>query len=674
MCIHVANPLRQAHFAMAEAWEPPPDVDYLEWAKNNISFSDRESEIKGPYNEDLFPLASEILRALSPDDPCRIVTFAKSAQLGGTVLANIFTLGSLDMDPGDFLYVHPTDDNARRWSKMKLAPMLKGTTAVAKLFPTKSRDGSDSVLYKERIDGRGALQISGANSPASLSQVTMKRQVQDDLAKWENNTAGDPETQADSRSKAHQFAKLFKISTPLIKPGCRITKSFEAGSQEVPELPCPHCDHYQVLTWDNMLANLDEAKPEKACFSCVSCGGRIEEHHRKAMLKRHRFVVGNPKMLRYHRSFWWWAAYSVLETWENIARAWIAAKGNPAKEQTFMNDMAGLAYEAAGEAVPWETLKARAEQSHYRRGTIPAGGLLVTIGVDCQKDYVQWQVVAWGRELRRFVVERGVFPGHISEPGCQAALDDLLKSTWPNAVGRRLGPDLLAIDGNAFTEDVWEWAKRHPAHRVIMVRGRGEETAPLIARVKKERNQRTGKVLKYSRRFFNFAASVLKMGLYRLLAKTDPMERGFIAFPTGLEDDYFQQLTAERRKATKNRSGFEVWSWIKDPTQANEDLDTMNQAETAAIKLGVRAFTDAHWDRYEAEREAPLQGQQLDLEDLMGAPATVASVETPSLSEDLAANAVRDDDTNDDPPPRRPEPPKPAPRRTFADLGRRNRR
>jgi hypothetical protein len=67
-------------------------------------------------------------------------------------------------------------------------------------------------------------------------------------------------------------------------------------------------------------------------------------------------------------------------------------------------------------------------------------------------------------------------------------------------------------------------------------------------------------------------------------------------------------------------------------------------------------------------------GRQLDLEDLMGVPASVASITTPSLAEDLAANAVRDDDTNDEPPPRQPDPPKPAPRRSFADLGRRNRR
>lgn len=675
MCIHVANPLRLAHFAMAEAWEPPPEVDYLKWAINNIVFSERESPAKGPYNPERFPLNSEILKALGPDDPCRIVTFAKSAQLGGTVLANIFTLGSMDMDPGDFLYVHPTDENARRWSKMKLTPMLKGSTAIARLFPTKSRDGGDSVLYKERIDGRGAIQISGANSAPSLSQVTMKRQVQDDLAKWEKNAAGDPETQADSRSKAHIFAKIFKISTPLIMPGCRITKSYRAGSQEVPELPCPHCEHYQVLRWDNMLANLNEAEPENACFSCEACGGIIEEHHRDWMLTRHRFVAGNPAAKRYHRSFWWWSAYSVLQSWEQIAREWIAAKGDPTKERVFMNDTCGLAYEAAGETVPWEVLRDRAEKSHYRRGQIPAGGLLVTIGVDCQKDYVQWQVVSWGRELRRWVVERGVFPGHISEPSCQVLLDGLLTQAWPNAVGRRLPADMLAIDGNAWTEDVWGWVRKHSKSRVIMVRGVGAETAPLFVPVRKERNVRTGKVLKYRTRFFNFASSVLKMALYRLLSKTDPLERGYIGFPTGLEDDYFEQLTSERRVNVKSKTGFDVWKWVKDAAQANEDLDTMNQAETAAIKLGIRAFTDAHWDRYEAERETPEKGRQLDLEDLMGAPATVAAVSSPTVADELAANAVRDDGPDEDPPPKPPPATAPAARPSLRDLGRRlNRR
>ena len=127
------------------------------------------------------------------------------------------------------------------------------------------------MLFKERADGLASLLITGANSPASLSQITVNFQIQDDLTKW-NECAGDPETQADNRARAIEFAKVLKTSTPLVLPGCRITKDFEAGSQEMPFVPCPHCSHMQVLEWDNMLAELDPEHPEDACFTCIACG------------------------------------------------------------------------------------------------------------------------------------------------------------------------------------------------------------------------------------------------------------------------------------------------------------------------------------------------------------------------------------------------------------------
>jgi phage terminase large subunit GpA-like protein len=641
MDFHVGSVERLVALAMAAALKPPPQDDYIAWAVNNISFSKRESEFEGPYNRALFSYFDEPLRAFSMSDPCRIVTLMKSAQLGGTVLANIFTLGSLDMDPGDFLYTHPTEENARRWSRMKLSPMLRSTTALARAFPQKSRDGADSVTYKERADGRGSILISGANSPAGLSMVSMRRQVQDDLAKWDMNTAGDPETQADSRSQGFEFAKIVKISTPMVVPGCRITKSYEAGSQEVPEVPCPHCDHFQVLEWDNMLAQLKEAEPEKAHFTCVACGCEIHEHHRPELLRRLRWTARNPAMMRVHRSFWIWSAYSVLQSWERIARSWFKARGDAAAEQTFMNDTVGLPFRAIGEAVAWETLRDRASESHYPVGRIPAGYQIVTAGVDCQGNRVEVQVKAYGRDGRSCVVDYRVIPGHISEPKCQEALDALMVQTWPNAHGRRLGVDMLGIDGNAWTEDVWAWVKRWPSAKVIMVRGANSDHAPLLERVKRERGSQ-GQLLKYSRRFYNFGSSVMKLALYRNLQKTDPLERGFIELPRGLDDEFFRQLTAERRQAKKRKDGFTVYRWMKDPAVANEALDTHLQADAAAIRFGVRSMLDAQWDQYELERDRPVQGGQLDLEDFMTGPPPVAAPQP--IIDPADANPVRTED------------------------------
>jgi phage terminase large subunit GpA-like protein len=635
--IHVANPERLALGAVATVLDPPPPVDYLSWAERNVVFSSRESPVHGPYNRVLFPYFDEILRALGPDDPCRVISLMTSAQIGKTTLSNIFVGGSMDMDPADVLCVHPTEPNAERWSKMKWMPMVMGTSVLSRIFPTSPKDIGNSVLYKERRDGRGAIQISGANSPASLSQVTMKRQVQDDLAKWENNSAGDPESQADSRSRAHAFAKIFKISTPLIMPGCRITANFEAGSQEKPYVPCPQCEAMQVLTWENMLANLDEQHPENAHFTCVECGFPIEEQHRTQLLEGLEWRAAYPERKREHRSFWIWSAYArALQSFELIAREWIAKKGDPASEQVFLNDTAGEAYRVTGETVPWEQLRDRAAESAYAKGDIPAGALLQTIGVDCQVDRVEWQRVGWGSEHRRWICDYGVFNGHIQDKACQDALDDLLKTTWVNSAGRLAGVDLMAIDGNAWTEDVWEFARRHAPSRVMMVRGVGSDTAPLLARVKKEINQRTGQIRKWSRRFYNFGTSVLKMGLYRNLAKLDPLERGYVGLPRGLDDEFFRQLTAERRQGVQKK-GFTVYQWVKDPKQANEGLDTHLQAEAAAIKLGVRSLTEESWARLAAERETPPPKEQgqLDFEDLLETMSQVKAPLPPHLANQI---------------------------------------
>lgn len=636
MIMTVANAERIAADVLAEVLAPPPKVDYLQWAVDNVEFTRRESNFVGKYNRDLFGYFDEVLRALGPDDPCRIVTLMGSAQIGKTVVGNVFCGGTMDMDPCDFMFIHPTEENASRWSKMKLMPFIKGTPSLKSIFPLQSREGGNSVLYKERGDGRGAILISGSTSEAATSMVSIEKQVQDDLSKWDGD-----EGQADSRSSSREFAKILKSSTPLVHPGCKITRNYEAGSQERFFVPCPHCGAMQTLEWENMLAGLDRDQPEAAHFTCVECGCEINEHHRAGMRRGGDWRAENPKAKRFHRSFSIWSAYSDLQSWERIARAWIAAEGDPKAERTFYNDVVGRAYRTLGDAPPWEALRDRAIQSERARGTVPARHVLLTCGVDCQKDRVEYQVVAWARDHRSAVVEYGIIPGHISSLECQAMLNGLMLQTYVNTYGRRLNIDLTAIDGNAWTEDVWEWAKRHPSSKVIMVRGVGSEAAPLLVQVKRETN-RQGKKLPYHKRFFNFATSVLKMALYRNLVKTDPVERGFVDLPKGLEDEYFRMLTAESRKrVTNKKTGFDEYKWVKDPLQANEGLDTYLQAQAAFMRIAgpTRVLPDAVWDRFEAERDRAPEPVQGDIEDLFNHQPAPAPTSAPVPSAPTSTKA-----------------------------------
>jgi phage terminase large subunit GpA-like protein len=303
----------------------------------------------------------------------------------------------------------------------------------------------------------------------------------------------------------------------------------------------------------------------------------------------------------------------------------------------------GRAYAAAGEAPPSDELQKRAEAGERKPGVVPPGGLLLTMGLDCQDDRVEWQLVAFGRDLRRWVVQYGVVPGSITDRETHAALDELVRGSWADFQGGRRPVDMLAIDGNAWTDEVYDWARRHPVARVIMVRGAQRDNDPPLAKVRRERG-RDGKPKRYVGRFFNVGVSGLKLALYANLKKADPLARGHVDLPAGLDSAYFAGLTAERRVQVTRRDGFRVWRWVKSAGQPNEPLDTMLYAEAAALRLGWRTLSDSQWDRLEAEREAPVSAPQLDLEDpassgpAAAVPLEAIDAELPDAEDDEAAD------------------------------------
>lgn len=167
-----------------------------------------------------------------------------------------------------------------------------------------------------------------------------------------------------------------------------------------------------------------------------------------------------------------------MQSWSRIAQEWLKAKGDAGAEQTFATDVVGIAYKAQSETTPWEQLRDRATSSHYVRGTIPPGALLFMLGVDVQGDRVEWQLVGFGKEYKRYVIDYGIIDRHISDMNCQRNLTLLMQRRWTNKYGSSFGVDFAAIDGNAWTEDVWSSARQHPSNKLIMVRGRGDDAAP----------------------------------------------------------------------------------------------------------------------------------------------------------------------------------------------------
>jgi phage terminase large subunit GpA-like protein len=333
-------------------------------------------------------------------------------------------------------------------------------------------------------------------------------------------------------------------------------------------------------------------------------------------------------------------AYSPFERWETLAAEYLALQaGGPERredgsgaEQTFFNDWLGLAYEADNKAVDWEVLRDRAEDTGFARGVIPAEALVLVIGADVQGDRVEWTLVGYGRNRYRAVIDCGVIDnragshlpeefkehsGHISETQVRDALDRLLARQFPDVAGRKRTCDFLAIDGNAYTDDVYGWVRRHPKSKVIMVRGGNSDAAPAIAQAHEYDKKGRRKKQKWTSRFYTFNASAFKLRLYRDFKKPDAAQAGYIHFARGLGDEFFRQATAEARVPEKSRTGHTRYVWRLADGRRNEVMDMLNQSLAGAYRLGLPYWGDDEWDAVADRIEKTPVPEQHDIEELL---------------------------------------------------------
>lgn len=622
--------------AAAQAMLPPPPADITSWCEANIVF-DARSPFPGPFRISRFPFLREIHEVLSPEHPCREVTVMGSAQWGKTESVLLPTLAVWHITTAlNSLVVQPTTATAREFARNKWNTFRRNVPAVRQIFGAGAVN-YDTLLDQETLDQTGSLKITSAGSPDDLAQTSRRLVAMDDLAKFEMNEKGDPEAMAESRAAAFDDAKILRLSTPQVAGTCRITKAWKRSDQRHFHVPCLHCGHFAPLTWENLRANIDPERLHAAHFTCQSCGAVISHAEKEEMVGRGKWVAHNPR--GDHPGFYLWRAYAPQRDWASIAidyarvMGWSTLGAAEAKEpalqatieaeteQTFWNDVLGLPYEQASKGPDWTALRDRAEafEEALPRRVVPANGVILTAGADCQDDRIEVHIVAHGANLRRWVVDYIIIPHPITEEAGCAALDALLKTSFRTSRGLPLTLDMLAIDVNAYTDAVWAWAKRHPWTRVILVRGSPSQTGPLMMPMRFER-KKDGAAKRAQKRAFNLNVSQMKADFYGWLDKTDPLSRGYCAFAKDLGDEYYRQVTSEVRVLKRSRAGTVTSQWeLVEPGRRNEALDTVNYAAAAAMRKGWASMTEEDWHRLELERAAEPavagDGAQADLFD-----------------------------------------------------------
>lgn len=604
-------------------WAPPPRLSLSEWADEHAVLSAENAAEPGRWRT--IPYQRGILDAMS-DPEIEQVWIMKSARVGYTKCCCHAIAYHIHYDPCPIMVVQPTVEDAEGFSKEEIAPMLRDTPALRDIVPeSKAKDGQNTILQK--LFPGGSLTLVGANSPRGFRRVSRRVVIFDEVDGYPPSAGseGDQIKLGIRRTEYYWNRKIIGGSTPTIAGHSRIERMFLRGDRRRYYVPCPHCDHKDILVFSENRADhghfmrWEEGKPETAHFVCRACGGMIEHHHKRWMIEEadRRQREGEPGIgwvaeapFRGIASFHVWAGYSYSPnaTWAHIAAEFEEANATgPTELQTFVNTVLGEVWHDRGEAPDWERLFERRES--FPIGRVPEGGLLLVAGVDVQggeASRIECEVVAYGRGKESWSIEYHVFPGDVSVVGEGAwrDLETLLDKTYVHASGAKMRIAMMAVDAGFNSQVVYDWCRRHPSDRVMAVRGVASAKV-LLGSPSQVDVTSGGKKIRRGALVWPVGVNIAKSELYGWLrlkrpADGEPFPPGYCHFPE-YDERYFKGLASEHLVPVKKRTGHIVPQWEVIPGRRNEPLDCRNYARAAAARLGVDRFEDVDWDTLEAE-------------------------------------------------------------------------
>ena len=408
---------------------PDPILTAAEWADKHRYLAKEASAEHGRWRNERTPYLVEIMESLSVTSTVEIVSFMKGAQLGGTEVGNNFLAYCIDLGLGPTLAVSKTDLLAKRFAKQRLRPMIRDTPRLAEKVSSPSRrDGSNTLLHLA-FDG-GQLMLVNAEAAGGLRSMPIRNLFGDEVDSYPLDVEGegDPCGLAEARTRTFSRRKILWVSTPTDESVSRIDRLYKEGDRREYHVPCPDCGFAQKLVWGNLKYETDDEDlliPSSIGNACCECGSLIREYQKTDMLAKGRWVPQNPKADPKNRSYHLSSLYSPVG-WcsrEHVIREHMASQGDVTKRKVWVNTMLGETWKERGDAPDWERLYNR--RATYPIGKIPKGVVFLTMGVDVQKDRLEYEVVGWGPRHQSWSIEYGEIPCDVTETAWHDLLDEV---------------------------------------------------------------------------------------------------------------------------------------------------------------------------------------------------------------------------------------------------------
>lgn len=577
--------LARAFQAAKQHLRPPPNLKPSQWAETNVKIPVGNA-VPGFIRFDNAPYQREPLDMLVDPD-CYRITLMWAAQVGKTQLALCGQGYHITMRPLSQMMMQPSQSDLQVWLNSKFNPMVDANPSIRdRLAKPRGRDGVNNSSMKSYPGG--FLMFAWSGSPKTMRGRSAPLIIADEVDGYEGTDEGHQVALLWQRAATFgDQRKLVEISTPTIKGQSYIEKAFEAGDQRRFWVPCPHCDDHQVLAWEQVTwEGKDqpdaEQYPETARYVCAHCGVLWSDGERKAAIRAGEWR--GAKAFKGHASYHLNELYSTFRRLRDIVQSYLDKIATD-DLQTFVNVSLAQTWEETGEQADPDGLMARAEPFV---APVPAGGLVLTAGVDMQQDRLEVEIVAWGHGEESWSVDYHVLWGDPLQGDVWEELEELLSGTWLHESGAQLPILAACVDtggtgGN--TQAAYEWLRGKTGRRIFGVKGVAGWGRPIVAAPTRKRSGRNARKVD----LFLVGVDEAKLTVMRRLAVQQPGP-GFCHVPHDRGADWYHQVTAEKL-VTRYVKGFPVREWHQTRPR-NEALDCRVYA-LAALKIANPSFRRA---------------------------------------------------------------------------------
>ena len=572
--------------------QPPENLSVTEWAECKRYLSTEASAEPGLWRTSRTPYLRAIMDAFT-DPKVRHIVFVAASQVGKTEVLNNMIGYIIDQNPGSILFVHPTTIDAREFSKLRIAPMIRDSPALRrKISAPKSRDSGNTLLQKSYPGG--ILTLCGSNEAHALASKPIRYVFGDERDRWavSAGTEGDPWELAMARQTTFYNAKAVEVSTCTIRGSSAIAKSFSKGTMERWKSKCPHCGEYHEIQWKNIRYDAEETvvnhertyTVSNIMWICPGCACVSDE----ATMKKQpaRWEADNPAAYANgERSFWLNAFVSPWASWESICLKYQNALGDSTKMQVVYNTCFGQLWEDRGDTQDPDTLLGRRE---VYEAELPEGVLGLTAGVDTQDDRMEYEIIGHGHFGETWGIEKGIIMGRPDDPATWDSLDmTVFDRVFRFKDGLGLKVSMSFVDeGGHFTGEVRLACQRRIHKKVFCIKGFPGPDRPFTSPPKKQKiiinNRYLGTVWQYQ-----LGVDSGKQIIMDNLKVQAPGPK-YCHFP--LRDDYgamyFNGLLSEH--LVPEGKVRQRWVWTKiQGHERNEPLDCRNYALAAFTVLPV---------------------------------------------------------------------------------------